>query len=465
MPRLLGVGASATLPAASPSGPARGLEMANTVVVGMQWGDEGKGKVVDLICPAFDAVVRYQGGHNAGHTVKFADRHFALHLIPSGIVHEGMACVLGNGMVVSPEAFFAELDTLGELGVVARDRLFVSARAQALLPHHAELDRRREEALGAQRLGTTVRGIGPAYELKAARMGIRLGDLVSPALGERLALQAARLAPEMERLGAGAPESWLPSVGALEACGERLRPYLCDTTTLLVGWLEAGKSLLFEGAQATLLDVDHGSYPYVTSSTATAGGAAVGAGVPPTCLDGIVGVLKAYTTRVGEGPFPTELSDPRGEYLRRRGNEFGTTTGRPRRCGWLDLVAARYARRLNGVDTIALTKLDVLDEVDEIRLCTAYRVGGREVREFPADVAALAAAEPVYEVVPGWGEGTAGVLRWEGLPEPARDYVTRIEREVGAPISLISTGPRREETIVRNEPRLIELTEGRLDVP
>ncbi len=438
--------------------------MANTVVVGMQWGDEGKGKVVDLICPAFDAVVRYQGGHNAGHTVKFGEQHFALHLIPSGIVHEGLACVLGNGMVVSPEAFFAELDTLDALGVTASDRLFVSSRAHALLPYHAELDRRREEALGTQRLGTTARGIGPAYELKAARVGIRLGDLASPALGERLALQAARLAPEMERLGAGEPVAWLPAVEALAACGERLRPYLADTTALLGRWLAEGKALLFEGAQATLLDLDHGSYPYVTSSTATAGGAVVGAGVPPTCLDGIVGVLKAYTTRVGEGPFPTELHEETGEYLRRRGNEFGTTTGRPRRCGWLDLVAARYAQRLNGVDTIALTKLDVLDEFDEVRVCTAYRIGGEVVRELPGDVAALAAADPVYEVVPGWRVPTHGILAWEDLPELARAYVARIEQEVGAPVSLISTGPRREETILRNEPRLIELTEGRLDV-
>ncbi|MGH9465427.1 MAG: adenylosuccinate synthase [Thermoanaerobaculia bacterium] len=438
--------------------------MANTVVVGMQWGDEGKGKVVDLICPAFDAVVRYQGGHNAGHTVKFADRHFALHLIPSGIVHEAMGCVLGNGMVVAPEAFFAELDTLHELGVHANGRLFVSTRAQALLSHHAELDRRREESLGAQRLGTTVRGIGPAYELKAARVGLRLGDLLSPALGERLALQASRLAPEMAALGAGGPEAWLPAVEALAACGERLRPYLTDTAALLGRWLAEGKSLLFEGAQATLLDVDHGSYPYVTSSTATAGGAPVGAGVPPTCLDGIIGVLKAYTTRVGEGPFPSELSDDTGEYLRRRGNEVGTTTGRPRRCGWLDLVAARYARRLNGVDTVALTKLDVLDGFEELRLCTAYRIGGEEVREFPADATALASAEPLYEAMPGWSETTSGMLAWEGLPERARAYVARIEQEIDAPVSLISTGPRREETIVRNEPRLIELTEGRLDV-
>jgi adenylosuccinate synthase len=434
--------------------------MANTVVIGMQWGDEGKGKIVDLICPSFGAVVRYQGGHNAGHTVKFENRHFALHLIPSGILHAGIRCVLGNGMVISPPAFFEELDGLAAAGVEVGDRLVVSDRAHVLLPHYAELDRRREESLGDDRIGTTSRGIGPAYELKAARCGLRMADLLASDLPMRLERQAERLAAELGHLGAGDRDEWLAGLSTVRGWAERLAPFVADTTGLLAAWRGDGMSILFEGAQGTLLDLDHGSYPYVTSSSSTAGGAAVGSGVPPTHLDGVLGVLKAYTTRVGEGPFPTELHDEAGAYLRERGNEFGTTTGRPRRCGWLDLVAARYACEVNGVDTIALTKLDVLDGFDEIKLCVAYRVDGEEIRRFPADAAKLARAEPVLESVPGWTDETAGVLEHDALPAVARDYVARIEAETGAPVSLISTGPRREETIVRDEPRFAALTGG-----
>lgn len=437
--------------------------MAHTVVIGLQWGDEGKGKIVDLICPAFGAVVRYQGGHNAGHTVKYGDRHFALHLIPSGILHEGMRCVLGGGMVVSPEAFFEEVDGLAAAGVAIGDRLAVSNRAHVLLPHYAELDRRREASLGDDRIGTTARGIGPAYELKAARYGLRMADLLSTDLAGRLERQAERMAAELAHLGAGGPEEWLPELATVRAWVERLAPFVRDTTALLAAWRREGRSVLFEGAQGTLLDLDHGSYPYVTSSSSTAGGAAVGAGVPPTALDGVLGVLKAYTTRVGEGPFPTELHDEAGAYLRERGNEFGTTTGRPRRCGWLDLVAARYACELNGVDTIALTKLDVLDGFEEIRLCVAYRIDGAEVRRFPADAAELARAEPVLESVPGWRAETAGVLEHDALPAAARDYVARIEAEVEAPVSLVSTGPRREETIVRDNAHLTSWLGDRLE--
>ncbi|MEZ5333129.1 MAG: adenylosuccinate synthase [Thermoanaerobaculia bacterium] len=437
--------------------------MPNTVVIGMQWGDEGKGKIVDLICPAFGAVVRYQGGHNAGHTVKFEDRHFALHLIPSGILHEGTRCVLGNGMVISPEAFFTELEGLVEAGVEVEGRLSVSDRAHVLLPHYAELDRRREESLGDDRIGTTSRGIGPAYELKASRDGLRMADLFSSDLAGRLERQRDRMRAELEHLGAGEGEEWMPSLAVVRGWADRLAPFVADTGALLGRWRREGASILFEGAQGTLLDLDHGSYPFVTSSSSTAGGAAVGSGVPPTHLDGVLGVLKAYTTRVGEGPFPSELHDESGAYLRERGNEFGTTTGRPRRCGWLDLVAGRYACEVNGVETIALTKLDVLDGVEEIRLCVAYEIDGERVDRFPADVARLERAQPILETVPGWNEDTAGLLEFEDLPGAARAYVERVESEIGAPISLISTGPRREETIVRNEPRLVELTGGLLD--
>jgi len=448
--------------------------MANTVIVGMQWGDEGKGKIVDLICPAFDAVARYQGGHNAGHTVRFGDRHFSLRLIPSGILHEGMSCVLGNGMVVAPDAFLGELEELRGAGVDETGRLSVSNRATVLLPLHVALDRARERARGAAAIGTTSRGIGPAYESKVARYGLRMVDLAAPDLEDRIAasldvvgpqLQAHAAAGRVEEVEAGEASETDPAAlaDACRAWAERLAPYLADTEHLLNGWIRDGKSLLFEGAQGTLLDVDHGTFPYVTSSSSTAGGAATGTGVPPTAIDGVIGILKAYTTRVGAGPFTTELEDDTGEYLRQRGNEFGTVTGRPRRCGWLDLVAARYAQTLNGVDGIALTKLDVLDELREIKICTGYRLRGEVLHDLPAERAALEDAEPVYDTVPGWQKTTAGALELSDLPPAARDYVARIEDELGAPVLFVSTGPRREETILRHDlPELGRLTSGRL---
>ena len=436
--------------------------MANMVIVGMQWGDEGKGKIVDLLCPAFDAVVRYQGGHNAGHTVKFRDQHFSLHLVPSGVLHPGMLCALGNGMVLAPDAFLSELAKLYEAGVRFDGRLFVSNRAHLLLPPHAALDKARESARGREKIGTTSRGIGPAYEGKASRIGLRVADLSAPDLEERLRSRLAQIQGEITALG-GDP---LPSPAFLadqcRAWAERLRPCITDTAVLLNEWIDAGKCLLFEGAQGTLLDVDHGTYPFVTSSNSTAGGAATGTGVPPTRIHGAMGVLKAYTTRVGEGPFPTELMGEEGEYLRQRGNEFGTTTGRPRRCGWLDLVVARYAKILNGIDAIALTKLDVLDTLGEIPICTGYRVRGELVKTLPAERHLLEAVEPVYRTVPGWKTTTVGILEHADLPQAARDYVDLIEQELNTPVVLTSTGPRREETIVRNHPALQRLTSQRL---
>ncbi|HVR30090.1 MAG TPA: adenylosuccinate synthase [Thermoanaerobaculia bacterium] len=422
--------------------------MGCTVVLGMQWGDEGKGKIVDLVSPGFDAVVRYQGGHNAGHTVRYGDRHFALHLIPSGILRPEMRCVLGNGMVVHPQAFLDEVDGLESLGVSTRGRLFVSERAHLLLDLHVAVDIARENALGDFKIGTTSRGIGPAYEAKVARSGLRLGDLYSSDF-ERLLEE--RLARQIRDLGAAAD---LETVHAeararAEAWRPRLEPYLCSTSSLLNDWLDAGRRLLFESAQGTLLDVDHGTYPFVTSSNSTAGYAATGSGVPPTAIDGVVGVLKAYTTRVGAGPFPTELLDDTGERIRKRGNEYGTTTGRPRRCGWLDLVGARYARRINGVRAIALTKLDVLDSLDEIPVCVGYRVDGALLRDLPSDVDTLARIEPELEVVPGWRRETVGLVHYDELPAAARRYVELIEARLEAPVVVISTGPRREETILR----------------
>ncbi len=440
--------------------------MANVVIAGMQWGDEGKGKIVDLICPAFDAVVRFQGGHNAGHTVKFGDRHFALRLIPSGILHEGMQCLLGNGMVVAPQAFLDELGELRAAGVDDAGRLFLSERATVILPLHAALDQARERARGSDALGTTSRGIGPAYETKMGRYGLRAIDLLAPDVEEVVGALLSVVRPQLESLGADVAAEELDAARIADQCrawGEALAPFLDDTTHRLWELRRGGADLLFEGAQGALLDIDHGTFPFVTSSSSGVGGASAGAGVPPTAIDGVIGILKAYTTRVGAGPFVSELTGGVGEHLRKRGNEFGTVTGRPRRCGWLDLVAGRYAQRLNGTGGIALTKLDVLDEVDEVKVCTGYRIRGEVRDDFPADRAAHEAAEPVYRTLPGWKANTAGVLEWDDLPQKARDYVEVIEDALEAPVIIVSTGPRREETILRREhPRFGELTSGRL---
>ncbi len=422
--------------------------MANVVIVGMQWGDEGKGKVVDLICPAFDAVVRYQGGHNAGHTVKFADRHFALHLIPSGILRSATRCVLGNGMVVAPDAFFKELEGLEAAGIDATGRLFVSQRAHAVLPTAVLLDKAREAARGDAKIGTTARGIGPTYEGKISRYGLRICDLGSDRLEEKLRALLTRADAELRSLGQAGVERPARLADQCRAWHERLVPYLADTELLLNRWSKEGKDILLEGAQGTLLDIDHGTFPYVSSSSSTAGGAATGTGLPPTALTGAIGVLKAYATRVGEGPFVTEIEDEAGEFLRSRGNEFGTTTGRPRRCGWLDLVAARYAQRINGIDAIALTKLDVLDELEEIKVCVGYRLGGKVHRETSAIFEGDEPFEPVYTTMPGWKQSTVGARELGDLPVEARDYLEMIEDEVGARLGLISSGPRREETIL-----------------
>ena len=431
----------------------------NVVVVGMQWGDEGKGKIIDLLCPAFDAVVRFQGGNNAGHTVKFGSgegsEHFALHLIPSGILHQGTACYLGNGMVIDPEAFLGEVAQLQARGIETSGRLRVSDRAHALTPIHVALDVVREEARGADRIGTTAKGIGPAYESKLGRTGIRLAELVAGG-EEMLHRQIVRVA-DFERAAAeGAPLDPGEAAGDFRRWAERLSPYLCDLSLELNALIREGGQVLFEGAQGALLDVDHGTYPYVTSSNSTAGGASIGTGVPPTSIDGAIGVVKAYTTRVGEGPMPTELGGNVGHHLRDRGHEFGTTTGRPRRCGWLDLVALRHAARVNGTRCLALTKIDVLDELDELQVCVGYRIGGKVVRDLPAAIDRLTAAEPVYRAFPGWKQDTRRILDRRDLPQAALDYIDFLEQEIDASADLISSGPRREETVVSSGGKLEE---------
>ena len=423
--------------------------MANVVVIGGQWGDEGKGKVVDLLCPAFTHVVRFNGGNNAGHTVRFADRHFALHLIPSGIVQQECRCVVGPGVVIDPVAFAEEMRMLEQQGVSVRPRLVISPRAHLVLPGHRALDAARELARGAGKLGTTGRGIGPTYESRASRTGVRLGLARTP---RRLREAVAQASGELERTLGLYPGATAPAKEEIEATIEAalaLAPLLADVSAVLAEAIATKQSILFEGAQGTFLDIDHGTYPFVTSSHCLAGFAPPSCGLPARVLDGVIGVLKAYTTRVGGGPFPTELTDALGEHLRRRGNEFGTTTGRPRRTGWFDAVASRASMRWNGIEAIALTKLDVLDELDEIRIATAYRIGETVTEEFPDDAADLADAEPVYETMPGWKAASSAVTAFEKLPVAARRYVARLEELLGAPAVLISTGPRREETIVR----------------
>jgi adenylosuccinate synthase len=428
--------------------------MANLVVTGGQWGDEGKGKVVDLLCPAFDIVARFNGGNNAGHTVRFADRHFALHLLPSGILHPECRCVIGPGVVIDPVALGEEIRLLESQGIAVRSRLTISRRAHLVLPGHRAMDLSREAARGAAKLGTTGRGIGPAYQDRAARVGVRIGLAGTPRrLGDAVAAASAELAGQLARFP-GAP---VPGAEEIAKCVDAtlaVAPLLGDVSAILDQARRERRSILFEGAQGCMLDLDFGTYPYVTSSGCLAGYAAPSCGLPATAIDGVLGVFKAYATRVGAGPFPTELQDSVGEHLRRRGNEFGTTTGRPRRTGWFDGVAARAAVRWSGIEAIALTKLDVLDELDELRLAVGYELDGAITTEFPDDTDALATASPVLETLPGWGCDTSGVTRFEELPEKARSYIGRLESLLGVPVVLASTGPRREETAVRFGPPL-----------
>jgi adenylosuccinate synthase len=419
----------------------------NLVVLGAQWGDEGKGKIVDLLTPRFDIVARYQGGHNAGHTVHVGGRKFILRLLPSGILHPTTECVIGNGVVVDPQALFTEVDQLQESGVTVGDRLVVSNRAHLILPYHRELDVLSEARRGERRIGTTSRGIGPAYEDKIGRRGVRVGDLGDAALGTALADAVKENVQARNRLIGDSQMDWRAVHAKLESAWQRLRPWVKDVSLHLAEARAAGKSVLYEGAQGTLLDIDHGTYPYVTSSNATVGGVCTGLGVGPRAIDSVLGVTKAYTTRVGDGPMPTELLGAIGDELRRRGNEFGSVTGRSRRCGWFDAVVVRYAARVNGLDALALTKLDVLDDLESIDVCVGYRAEGRTIQEFPADLGTLSTCEPMYERHPGWRTPTAGVRRFDDLPAAARAYIRHIEELIDVPVAVVSTGADRDDTI------------------
>jgi adenylosuccinate synthase len=422
------------------------------VIIGAQWGDEGKGKVVDLLADRFDIVARYQGGHNAGHSVYVGEKAFVLRLLPSGIIHEDKTCVLGNGMVIDPKAFFEEVDQMESQGIsVTPDRLKVSSRAHLIMPYHRALDHTSEERLGNEKIGTTLRGIGPAYEDKAGRRGIRVSDALSP---EVLRNRIERNLEEANRIIVlyGQPPLYADEIyNEISPLIERLRPFVAETSHFFSEAKKQNKKILLEGAQATLLDVDHGTYPFVTSSNPTAGGASVGAGIPPHHISGVLGIVRTYATRVGEGPFPTEMLDEEEDIanlIRQRGNEYGSVTRRPRRCGWFDAVATRYAAELNGFNSVALTKLDVLDALEEIKVCVGYEIDGERVDTFPAVSQDLRQIVPIYETLDGWKAETLGTTKLEDLPEKARRYVEFLSASIGVEIGLISTGPERDQTII-----------------
>lgn len=425
--------------------------MANTVIIGAQWGDEGKGKIVDLLSARSQVIVRFQGGNNAGHTIKVGNEETILHLVPSGILHPGALCLVGNGVVLDPEVFLREIDELDARGVdVSPGRLAVSKKAHLILPYHKSLDKAREAKRAGHKIGTTGRGIGPCYEDKAARVGLRAGDLADPALVRakvrHALLEKNVLLRELYRFEPLDPDA--VSDGLL-ALAPRLLPYVQDTDARLHAAMDADANVLFEGAQGIHLDIDHGTYPFVTSSNTVAGNAAAGSAVAPSALERVVGVIKAYTTRVGSGPFPTELLDDAGSYLRTNGHEFGATTGRPRRCGWFDAVVARESVRLNGITDLALTKLDVLQNLPVLKICVAYELDGKTLDYLPQEEGALERVTPVYEEVSGFEEDISGCRDFAELPDTVRAYVERLEKLAGARISFVSVGPGREQTIKR----------------
>jgi adenylosuccinate synthase len=433
--------------------------MGNVIILGSQWGDEGKGKIVDLFSERFDIVARYQGGHNAGHTVFIGDRKYVLKLIPSGILRPGKQAVIGNGLVIDPAALLSEIETLEAAGVEVEGNLFISNRAHVLFPVHRMMEKMSEGRPGRVSIGTTSRGIGPCYEDKTGRRGIRIADLLDTGFFRTQYDSVMAEKVEIARsIGIYEELDFTRIREEYEALAARLRPMVRDTALLLNQAIRDGKNVLFEGAQGTMLDIDHGTYPFVTSSSASAGGACTGTGVPPTRIAGILGVSKAYITRVGGGPFPTEALDGAGERIRQRGNEFGAVTGRPRRCGWFDVPLLRYTAEINGFDSIVVTKLDVLDEFETIPVCVGYRLAGREISEMPPTVREIEKLEPVYECLPGWATSTFGISSYDELPARARDYLAFLESRTGVEVGCISTGPERNQTIVRGGSRFEKLT-------
>ncbi len=426
--------------------------MANVIVIGAQWGDEGKGKITDLLSRSADVVVRYQGGNNAGHTVVVGDRTFKLHLIPSGILYPKTECIIASGTVIDPKVLLEEVDRLKDLGI-STDNLFIAETAHVTMPYHRVLDRASEDQRAEHKIGTTGRGIGPTYADKSERVGIRVIDLMDEKrLAKKLRWAIEQKNIVLQKLYNLEPLDADAIIEEYRGYAERLRPHVVDASLKIDAAIRERRNILFEGAQGTLLDLDHGTYPYVTSSNPVAGGACIGAGVGPTSIDRVIGVAKAYTTRVGEGPFPTELHDAIGEQIGQRGAEFGTTTGRKRRCGWFDGVIGRYAVRINGLDCLAVTKLDVLDDLEEIKVCTAYELDGKVVRDFPSDARAFARAIPIYETLPGWKRSTSECKTVEELPTEAKEYLKFLADLTGTPIAIISLGASRGQTIIVEDP-------------
>ncbi len=423
--------------------------MANLIVLGAQWGDEGKGKIVDLFSERFDMVVRYQGGHNAGHTVYIGETKFVLKLIPSGILRPGVKAVIGNGVVIDPGALMQEIESLEKAGIDVRSQLVISNRAHVIFPFHRMVEKVSESREDRVAIGTTARGIGPCYEDKIGRRGIRMADLVSPQGFEHL---YRMLAEDKMTLATAFKVSEVIDFNAILAqyrqFTEKLRPLVCDTSSFINAAIRAGQNVLFEGAQGTMLDIDHGTYPFVTSSNASAGGACTGAGVAPTRINGIIGVSKAYITRVGAGPFPSEIPGEAGDRIRKAGNEFGSVTGRPRRCGWFDVPLLRYTADINGFDSMIITKLDVLDDLDQIPVCIGYEVDGKAVTDMPATNEEVARIVPIYEVLPGWKTPTKGITSLDQIPSKAMDYLKFLEVKTGVEVGCVSNGPERNETII-----------------
>lgn len=424
------------------------LLMSTRVVIGAQWGDEGKGKIVDLLSSESDYVVRFQGGANAGHTLKFDDKKVVLHLIPSGIFNGDADCVIGNGVVIDPVALVEEIKGVQEMGFSLEGRFFISQTAHVILPYHKLLDQLKEKRRGGDAIGTTGRGIGPAYVSKVSRIGIRMIDLLNrETLRTKIDQNLKDINFALENLYKEPLLSTDDLMNELEDAIQTLEPFICNTTNLMHEGINEGRNILLEGAQGTLLDVDHGTYPYVTSSSPTSGGACIGSGIPPTALDKVMGITKAYCTRVGNGPFPTELLGETGEELRKKGAEFGATTGRPRRCGWLDLVALKYVVQINGMNELTLTKMDVMDGFEEIKVCTSYKINGEETNVFPLSLNEIEKVEPVYTTLPGWKNSIEGITDWNKLPSTAQSYIRFIEEYLGVKFTIVSTGPKRTETI------------------